>query len=549
MTDRQTPEEQEPGRGRNERRQVCQRIVLSVLGVVLLLIVMAFVAAYACDRYWLGKVAAKDADLRARGRLVTYQDILDRDKSLPPGKNLALIYLKAFGQLGDMESVHVVQSLAGQDPTGAQPSEPLLDMLRSEAENHAKGLQTILNAPPLADGCYPLKPAPIPWALLLPHCEKARLATILCGHAALLHTATGQPDEVAPCLLAGFGLASSFGRKPLLVEELVRFAADAITLQAVEHSLSLCELAPRDLQALRVRMERERGDLSLDAAMVFERTAGHFTFEEMIGKGDLKAAVESTSLWYRFLPGWRQKDELSYDSVMDSVERAMALPPRQALRARDDSIPSIETLSPPPVLSAMLLPPGHHVLKSMICSKVQLSVACAALAVEQYRLKNGHWPDSLDRLVPGYLDAVPEDPFGTGKVRYKHTDTGVMLYSIGPDDKDQGGITEAEARPKIEQAEKEWQESQPPLDIDAFLKNGMQPEPVPPGSTPDHNAYDLPFRLLDPELRGAKTATFREEVLGSGVSLDDLKEASLDEDALRHAGLTDDDLKKLRGDQ
>ncbi len=502
-TDEQTPEEQEPGRGRNERRQVCRRIVLSVLGVVLLLIVMAFVAAYACDRYWLGKVAARDADLRARGRLVTYQDILDRDKYLPPEKNLALIYLKAFGQLGDMESVHVVQSLAYQDPTGARPSGPLLDVLRSEAKEHAEGLQTILNAPPLTDGCYPLKPAPIPWVLLLPYCEKARLAAVLCGEAALLHAATGHPDEVAPCLLAGFGLASSFGRKPLLIEELVRFAAGGITVEALEDSLALCELPPQDLQALKTRMERERGELSLDAAMVFERTIGHFTFEEMIGKGDLRAAVESTSLWYRFLPGWREKDELYYDSVMDSVERAMALPPRQALRATDDSVPSIVTVSPPPVLSAMLLPAGHRALKSMILSKVRLSVACAAVAAEQYRLKNGHWPETLDQIVPEFLDAVPEDPFGTGKIRYKHTDTGVMLYSIGPDNRDQGGAS-----------------------MEEVLKTDR-----------DSSAYDVPFRLLNPELRGAKTATFREEVLGSGVSLDDLKEAGLDEDALKHAGL------------
>jgi len=42
--------------------------------------------------------------------------------------------------------------------------------------------------------------------------------------------------------------------------------------------------------------------------------------------------------------------------------------------------------------------------------------------------------------VPSYLKKVPDDPFGLhAPLRYKKTITGYLLYSIGPDDKDNGG--------------------------------------------------------------------------------------------------------------
>lgn len=48
-------------------------------------------------------------------------------------------------------------------------------------------------------------------------------------------------------------------------------------------------------------------------------------------------------------------------------------------------------------------------------------------------------PNSLDALVPGYLAAVPADPFGTGPLKLRVEETGVRAYSVGPDGKDDGG--------------------------------------------------------------------------------------------------------------
>jgi hypothetical protein len=45
----------------------------------------------------------------------------------------------------------------------------------------------------------------------------------------------------------------------------------------------------------------------------------------------------------------------------------------------------------------------------------------------------------LSALAPDYLDAIPQDPFDGQPLRYRPQGHGYMLYSIGPDLKDDGG--------------------------------------------------------------------------------------------------------------
>ncbi len=64
-----------------------------------------------------------------------------------------------------------------------------------------------------------------------------------------------------------------------------------------------------------------------------------------------------------------------------------------------------------------------------------------ALAVERYRLANrGALPPTLAALVPAQLAAVPLDPFDDQPLRYKRLPKGFVVYSIGADLQDDGGM-------------------------------------------------------------------------------------------------------------
>ena len=69
-------------------------------------------------------------------------------------------------------------------------------------------------------------------------------------------------------------------------------------------------------------------------------------------------------------------------------------------------------------------------------------MAETALAIERFRLAHqNQLPDSLAALAPIYLKAIPTDPFDGQPLRYKLLEKGYVIYSIGPDLKDDGGLS------------------------------------------------------------------------------------------------------------
>jgi hypothetical protein len=71
------------------------------------------------------------------------------------------------------------------------------------------------------------------------------------------------------------------------------------------------------------------------------------------------------------------------------------------------------------------------------------------LALERWKGREGVYPERLEQLVPQDIAAVPRDPWDpeSGLLRYSVRQTGdgpeqgaVLLYSVGPDGVDNGGL-------------------------------------------------------------------------------------------------------------
>jgi len=74
--------------------------------------------------------------------------------------------------------------------------------------------------------------------------------------------------------------------------------------------------------------------------------------------------------------------------------------------------------------------------------QASVDLARGAIALERHRLAHGEFPESLDALAPQFSAQVPHDIFGGQPLHYRRTDDGhFVLYSIGPNEKDDGGIT------------------------------------------------------------------------------------------------------------
>ncbi len=61
------------------------------------------------------------------------------------------------------------------------------------------------------------------------------------------------------------------------------------------------------------------------------------------------------------------------------------------------------------------------------------------LALRLYLAEHGELPKRLEQLVPDYLPELPLDPFSERPLVYRPDGSSWLLYSIGPDHKDDGG--------------------------------------------------------------------------------------------------------------
>ncbi len=480
-------------------------------------------AAHLYDRHWEKKVEAKLAEYRAAGQPVTWEEVVAARQSIPAKENSALILLEAFKQMAPAESDtkgELFDAYAGTWTGGATHSEQLRSLVKAYLDANQAALGKIGEAAVFPRGAYPLDPAEDPVCADMDYLRALRDAVKLCRTEAVYHAEMGDDAQGVASLVQGRRAVASIGDAHKVIEGLVRCGAGALWLEGVQRTLELCEISADGLHAVRSEMSQEDAGLSLEPAFHGERSMGHYYLS---GAGGTDADwLSHENFGWRLsalIPGCRQKDALFYYRVLDRAAEISRLPLRQrcaaAARLEAEVQRQTEEHGAMYAFSAMFLPTIAGSVKEEVKAHAALRVSRAALAVEQWRLAHGRWPDSLDELVPELLDEVPDDPFCEEKIRYRRTEDGVVIYSVGPDGQDDEATTHAEANDPLDYA----------------------------GST--ESGWDIPFGLLDPELRGARTLTFRDEVMDSELPLEALEEAGYTKEKLRALGFSEADIREL----
>jgi hypothetical protein len=70
---------------------------------------------------------------------------------------------------------------------------------------------------------------------------------------------------------------------------------------------------------------------------------------------------------------------------------------------------------------------------------MQFELIRLAFALAAYRADQGAYPLKLADLVPKYVAKVPQDIFNDSELHYRREGDGYLLYSVGPNGKDDGG--------------------------------------------------------------------------------------------------------------
>jgi hypothetical protein len=89
-----------------------------------------------------------------------------------------------------------------------------------------------------------------------------------------------------------------------------------------------------------------------------------------------------------------------------------------------------------------LLPRGYYsLIEKYYRYRTEEYALLATIAILRYKAEKGQLPDDLEQLVSaGYLRELPMDPYSDGSLVYKRVGDDFVLYSVGADFDDDGGV-------------------------------------------------------------------------------------------------------------
>jgi hypothetical protein len=407
-----------------------------IVGAVLALVLLVLVGRYF---YLQSKIHAELAAIRKAGFPVTAKEWSDYYPA-PAGENAADVYEAAFSNYVKIthEDELPVVGRGTLPPRGERLPEDVKKAVSAYLLANANAIELLHKAATVEQCRFPLDFAKT-YDMPLPHLAPMRQAARLLMLEALIKAEKDQPAEAAAAIAASTAAAHALRNEPVLISQLVRVAVNAISMNSLERVLSRIPLEDRQLRELSGAFAAEDIPEGMTRAMVGERCMGEDIFQNRMP--NMGSNSGDTRTWYKLytLVGLAAGDHLTYLKLMKQLVDVSA-GPLKIMRVRPPEIAS-ECEKAPKLyfITRMLVPALTRVYEEELKSLARLRATRAGIAVERFRLVNGRLPDSLDELVPKFLDAVPSDPFDDSPLRYRKLSKGFMTYGIGPDLTDHGG--------------------------------------------------------------------------------------------------------------
>jgi hypothetical protein len=379
---------------------------------------------------------------------------------VPDEENAALVVVAALRlrpNLGPLEQLE--KTLEPGEPT-EQIDANRLARLRSQLQTLGPAVEEARKVADLPRGRYPVDSSrdhlPVGAAYAKQIGELARMVT----WDAWLRAQDNDIDGALTSCRAVVNLGRSVGDEPRVLSQLNRAWCLERALLAVERALAQGQGDDAGLAALQQLLQDEdrqplllmtmRGQRAIQHAMLERVESGEIPLSRPAGDG---GPLES--VWERVdtvLAGDQlQTGHARYLEYMTRYVETANLPAHEQdepMRQLDEAIHSgprtLATFSIPRMLPDLARDMRHH----------QARVRClqVALAAERYRLAHGRWPEEPAALVPGFLASVPSDPCDGNPLRFRRVADGVVVYSVGPDRQDNGGLFDRQ-RPRREGAD------------------------------------------------------------------------------------------------
>ncbi len=460
------------------------RFWLLVVGLPLLFGVLALVGWLVSINTGLQSALAEADRLDPGWRL---EEIEAARETPPPGRNAAERVVAVKGLLAnnwqDPKKYELLTNLSPPAQLNEQQLTALKAMLAAAGPALAEA-RSLIETP---RGRHAITWTPDVYGTLLTNQQEHRAAVALLNYDALERAQAGDLGRAVAACHAAFHAGCSMGDEPLAISQLIRIACQAVAVSTLERVLAQGEAPEARLAALQARLEAEEPAPLFLIAARGERALGNRFFEN-IRNGSLPAGNAVTifggglppglALLFN-IPGALTSQQTAHIRFLTELVEVARRPPQEweaaglaAFRANATKLP---------VLARLLAPAMDKIAQACQRNHAILRNAIVALAAERYRQKHGRWPATLDELVQaGLLKSAPVDPYDGRPLRLRRTGDGLMVYSVGPDNADNGGVIDRQNPIKAgtDLGFQLW---------DVAARRQPPPPPKPPEDSPDVN--------------------------------------------------------------
>jgi hypothetical protein len=406
-------------------------------------LVVLLVSYVGVCRYYQGKVDAKLRQLKAAGLPTRGVDL--QPPPVPVEENAAPLYIKA----ADMVEPQGGGGLKPPDAYNAKgpPTRADLEALAEFVGHFPKASDLVREATARPKCRFDTDWSDPPNALF-PHLARLRAVGRFTGAEATVEAYRGRQAAAVDRLRMGFVATRHLSSEACLIDVLMGCAIDGIMLQAVDYVVPERPAPPREARALAEELVRLDYGEWLDRAMLTERVFGISVFDHLragdysvLGNpGMPSAGAERAVCWLhsRAFPVWRAQDELYYVTAMGELARVTSLTPKE--RAADPSAQAALASQPPrwALGSNIVLPVFAKAFIKTETTAARRAVLATALGLGVYKQQHHTYPSRLADLE-SLNWPVATDVFSEGHLVYRRSESGFVLYSVGPDLIDNGG--------------------------------------------------------------------------------------------------------------
>jgi len=291
-----------------------------------------------------------------------------------------------------------------------------------------------------------------------------RFQLLKCLH----EQARGEPAKALGACEGILDLSVSFRSGPQTIVFLTRSLVGISVIEAAEHTLSRTTPAVDDLESLRAKMlataqsldprEPIRAEVAIlaEEAQHVQRSMARTTYlyERVLSSGGYASV---SGIYEEFGLGGPYPSAATARAINNGARVWAMLCPgayrisfaRQIDRTVEDyDLASQSTVDLATHANAVLAEEGAEseragwmrALLMFVAARARMKVGAAAMAVECYRIRNGTWPDALADLDLKEADAT--DPFDGKALKYEKTQDGCVVYSVGENQRDDGGVSD-----------------------------------------------------------------------------------------------------------